>query len=255
MDSDYVALQKARGAARTLYNLRRQKEWKAFTMPKRKMKYGGKWKRRTVRKRAGPYRRKKAAGFQEKKFKDTAAVDNIVPTGGVITGSMNLVAQGVGDSQRIGRKIIVRSIAARFTPSLPSENDVGNIGPGDNLRVIIYIDHQANGANAAVLDILETAAADSYRNLAKNKRFTILGDHTWSMNRIVAMSDGTNTASTPLTMKYWKFFKGNLNIEVEFDGTAGVIAEVSTNNIGFLYITEFGFAGFVAQQTRIRYDG
>ncbi len=193
-------------------------------------------------------------GLQELKFKDTVLIDTIVPTGGAITASPCLIAQGTGEEQRIGRKIIIRSISARFQLQLPSASDQADVNGGDTIRIIIYIDHQANGAVAAVLDILESATYDSYRNLSQKGRFQILKDKWVTFNRLVAVADGTNTSTTPTIVKQIKFYR-KVDIPIEYNNTTGSIDEITSNNIGFLYITSFGLAGVVNQCTRIRYDG
>ncbi len=192
---------------------------------------------------------------QERKFKDTALTDAVVAIGGAITNSVNLVAQGTGEDERIGRKIIIRSLAARFEISLPSLDAQATFNSGgDIVRIIAFVDHQANGANTAVLDILETATYDSYRNLANRYRFQILMDKFIILNRNASMNDAVGTGSFPLVLRYHSCYK-QLAIPVEFDSTAGVITEVQSNNIAFLYISAKGKAGITVQCTRIRYDG
>lgn len=193
---------------------------------------------------------------QELKFKDTVSTDAVVVFTGAIQIGPNLVAQGTGEEERVGRKIIIRSISCRFQCVLPADPDAPNITGGDTLRIIIYIDKQANGAAATVLDILETATYDSYRNLSNTNRFIILKDKWVTMNRPNSVLDGQapETSTSPIFVREWKWYK-KLNLPIEFDGTSGVLTEIQSNNISYLYITAFGIAGVNLQCTRIRFDG
>lgn len=206
----------------------------------------------TTRNRPRQYRSK--SPLQELKFQDVVISDAVVSATGQVQTSVNLVVQGTGEEQRIGRRIILRSLACRFQIRLPVQDDVGNLSGGDTLRIIIFQDRQANGADAAVLDILETATYDSFRNLATKGRFRILKEKWITMNRVVSTVDGTNTASTPVMFREWRFYM-KLNIPIDFTGTTGAIDVVSSNNIAYLYISSAGIIGVSQQCTRIRYDG
>ncbi len=202
--------------------------------------------------RRGYYR--KGHTVQELKFFDSTNTNATIGTTGAITGSINLVPQGIAENQRIGRKIQVRSIACRWWYNLPILQDQADIGSGDTLRIIVFLDRQANGANAAVTDILETAQIESYLNLANKNRFQILMDRKFTLNRQVAVTDGTNQSTTPLFQFNTQWYN-KYNIPVEFDSTAGAITEVRSNNFAMLYISQNGKVGVGTQRTRIRYDG
>lgn len=191
---------------------------------------------------------------QEHKFFDTTLTDTVVASTGSITPSANLVPQGTTESTRIGRKIIIRSIAVRFELVLPSFADQSDIPNGDTCRIMLFVDKQANGANAAVLDILETAVFDSYRNLSNKDRFIILHDKFYTLNRLVAGTDGTNTVGGPIVRRQIRHYK-KVNLPIEFNDTAGVITEVTSYNVALLYISSAGLCGIPKQETRIRYDG
>lgn len=209
---------------------------------------------RKPRKRRGYYRGPSEFIQQERKFHDLAPVDAIVANSGTVQNSFNLIAQGTTENERIGRKAIIRSISMRLWLSMPQEQDDADITGGDTIRYILFVDHQCNGANAVTLDLLETATIESYRNLANKDRFTILCDNFVTMNRQVAHTDGTNTASTPpyfvFRKHYWK-----TDIPIEFDGTTGAITEIRSNNISICYISNTGVAGVSTAKVRLRFDG
>lgn len=221
--------------------------------------------RRTFRKRIGVqsklsrrrgYYRKggNVGSVQELKFFDSSHVDGTVSVTGSIANSINLVSQGIAENQRIGRKIVIRAINMRWFYNLQFQQDQPDIGGGDTLRIIVFMDKQANGATALVTDILETAQIESYRNLANKNRFEVLMDRKYTLNRMIAVTDGTNTSTTPLLQKHDQWSK-KVNIPIEYDSTAGAITEIRSYNVGILYISQNGLVGVGTQQTRIRYDG
>ncbi len=206
-------------------------------------------RRQRVRRRRVP----RIAVTKENKFFDSDKDDAAVATGGAITTSIHLVPQNVTESGRIGRKITITKIMLSFSTFLPIAQDDADIPTGDVLRVILFLDTQANGANAAVTDLLESAEFDAYRNLANGGRFTFLMDQPYVMNRRVAMTDGTNTSASPnvtstLIRKYF-----TVRIPVEFDAATGAITEIRTNNVSLLYISKNGVIG-ITTKVRIRYD-
>lgn len=191
---------------------------------------------------------------QELKFHDVFPTDVIVPTTGVVHTSMVLIPQGTTQKERLGRKAIIRSIAFRLILSVPLVQGQADIPDGEVFRIILFIDKQCNGANAAVSDILITTAIEGYRNMANIGRFTILCDKHVTINRTVAMADGTNTSSSPLVYRRIKgYYK--LNLPIEYSGTAGSITEIRSNNIAWLFITQSGEGGVSVGSVRVRFDG
>ncbi len=190
----------------------------------------------------------------ENKFKDSAKDDAVIAANGAITTSLNLVAQNVTEQGRIGRKITITKIQCSFSIFLAAEADVADLGTGDVVRIMLFVDKQCNGADTTVGTILENTEFDSYRNLASVTRFRILFDKTYAINRRVAMTDGTNTGASPLCVLNLVRINRNVNIPIEFDSTTGAITEVRTNNVGLLYISKHGVAG-IDTKCRIRYSG
>ena len=88
-------------------------------------------------------------------------IDNQVGLAPTQTGSsvslLNGVATGTDYTNRIGRKIILKSILLRCS----MYNDTTTSDPnGDVVRVLVVSDSQTNGAAPSVGDILQTAAFD-----------------------------------------------------------------------------------------------
>ncbi len=227
-------------------------------MSKRKRLTSAQWQRLRFQRAAATERftmkrGRRAVQNGELKFHDVDLDDAIVATGGSITASINLIAQNITESGRIGRKVTIRKIQWRYDIDLPAEQDQADIGQGDIVRVIMYVDKQTNGATAAVTDVLESADYQAFRNLTNTGRFRILLDRTHNLNRIVAVTDGTNTSNSPEIVKgTFKMFK-TVNIPLEFTAETGAITEIRSQNLGVLLISREGQAGFESK-IRLRFS-
>lgn len=189
--------------------------------------------------------KRRYAPMGELKNLDTIVGAFTVTAAGVIANpSLNLVPQGVTDVTRVGRKIRVKSLHMRGSIFLPSSGqpDEGS----DVVRMIIYLDKQANKAAPAVLDILETASYQSFNNLNNRGRFLILSDKSTAIS--FTAGEAANSFEVQRTMKFNK----KLNIPVEFSGADGLIGEITSNNLGILAISQAGQMQ-LAYTTRIRY--
>lgn len=220
-------------------------------------KFGQTYKRRNTGKRtyikgfyrrSGYYGRYPPLGNEYKFFDTTWDESGIAATGLIALDSVNEVAAGTGENQRIGRKITIRSIHVRWDVVLTAGTTANETD--DNLRLIVYLDRQCNGATAAVTDILETAAYKSFNNLSNKNRFKILADKFTDINSM----SGAYTGSTDNYGKAGKYRSMHMkcNIPVEFSSTTGAITEIRSNNVGVLLITANANANSEGQ-VRIRY--
>lgn len=186
----------------------------------------------------------------ELKFFDTTITDAEVSNGGTIFPSWNLIPQGVTESQRVGRKCTIRRIGFRYTTGLPAITNAQNSVEGETVRVIVFLDRQANGTAATVTDILETAQYNSFNNLANSSRFRIMYDKRHDMNYFNTQTsggqdiDGTNISGS---------FFANVNLPIEFSSTTGVIGEIRSNNIGLLLISD-SQQGYLEGRVRVRFS-
>ncbi len=182
----------------------------------------------------------------EKKFFDTTISLGVAATAGILEDSLNHVAQGTAENQRIGRSITIHDLHIRAHVIFPENATTST----DLYRFIVYIDTQTNGATAATTDILETADEHSYRNLANNKRFIIIRDLYQTINSLNADA-ASNYGAIQHTITFnWYSPEG---LKIEFNSTAGNIAEIRSNNIGILWINQNGASG-VDGKCRIRYS-
>ncbi len=185
----------------------------------------------------------------ELKFFDLDVDDTaIAATGTIASSSLNLIAQGTDENERIGRKVTIKSVFIRFEVRLPTQTQGANAS--DVARIIVYQDKQANGAAATVLGILESANYQSFNNLTNRKRFRTLMDRTYDLVAAAGGGDGTTEDYGQVIISDTLFKK--VNIPIEFNATVGAITELNSNNIGILTISRTGLAAY-ASKVRIRF--
>ncbi len=200
--------------------------------------------------RGGYYGRYANGG--EMKFLDVDIDDAVVSSTGTIQngGTINIIAQGVTESERVGRKCVIKAIYWKYEVDMPSTISIQT--GSDVTRVILYLDKQANGATAAVTDILETASFQSFRNLANSQRFRILHDRV----HVVTGWGGSNAATEETGPNFKEFrFAKKCYIPIEYDNSAstGALTTIRTNNLGVLLISRGGVAGFTSK-FRLRFS-
>jgi len=210
--------------------------------------------------RAAPYSgssfrgRRASTKIPELKFYDTfVSLTTVTPTG-VIDESLNLVPQGTGEEDRIGRKFTIKKLSLNLQlhlPSTTSENDMT-----DAIRFIVYHDKQCNGAAATpggdgdVTGILQDLRVTSFNRLNNKNRFRILCSKTFAM---AATAGGNETGTASGAMFETHEFHIDCNIPIEMSATTGAITNVRSNNIGVLYLSNNGNIQ-VTYDTRIRYS-
>jgi len=168
-------------------------------------------------------------GGGEDKFFDTSLNIPFDLTGEVPAtgGQLNLIPQGVTESTRVGRKATIKSIqirgVAQFVPAGAAAV------ASDVVYLYVVLDKQANGAAAAVTDVLTSATIPvGMINMANSERFTIL-------KRFV-MKLGSNAGATTAFGNDSKSVEWyhKCNIPLEFSSTTGAITEIKSNNVFLL---------------------
>ena len=177
---------------------------------------------------------------REYKFLDTAFADTGVSVTGDImnNGTFCVVPQGAGESERVGRKIVIKKVMFRGRVTLGSAQagTVGDAVEATQIRVILYLDKQCNGAAATAAQILGpgTVSIDSFNELVNKGRFTILKDKIVDLNRLCMVHNGTNYDGGEVIRKV--FFSKKCNIPIEYEGATGAITEIRSNNIGMMAV-------------------
>lgn len=214
---------------RTGYLAHKNKNMKR-TAQQRKAAYSKRRKTQQTVVLATPYARRRST--PELKFFDTTKAGTAVATAGTIfDSSLLLMQEGNTDSTRIGNKIQLKSLMIRGTYVVTSATPAA----GSNVvRIIVYQDRQANGATAAVTDILNTADYRSFNNMDNTDRFRTLCEEVIEYNCQSAAGDGTANVTSEQVRTF--FLKKRLDIPIKYKGNAGTIADVASNNIGVLVI-------------------
>lgn len=164
------------------------------------------------------------------------------------TSSINLIPQGVTESQRIGRKCTIKAI--QWKGSIRLAEFVGSsLQPGMVLRMMVLMDKQCNGAAPTVTGVLETAHIYSYLNLVNSGRFKVLSDKTYRMDSKTSAGNGAANDNSS-TRQPFNFYK-KCNIPLEFDGATGAITEIRSNNLFILLIGE-GIQDNMSLESKIR---
>ncbi len=165
----------------------------------------------------------------EQKFKDTSLNDTLGT--GMIIQEPCVVVQGDGESERIGRRMFIKSIFIKGVVTLPPVQDVAETAT--LVKMMVVQDKQTNGTKFAPADLLVTDSYDSFNQLANKSRFKILKTQYF---KLVSKLGASNSGSTYVTgediANVYCYLK--LDVPIEFDGTTGVVGTVRSNNV---YIT------------------
>lgn len=164
----------------------------------------------------------------EDKFKEGDVGYTNVPSTGACFADTLLVANSITDSGRIGNHIRLKSFLIK---------GIISCNVPDVCRVILLWDKQCNGAAPAVTDILSGSGINNMYNADTvvghgGQRFNVIFD-----KRYVTQPQVTTEARFIPWGYSWKGDK-----VITYDGTAGTIADLVSNNLVFLYISQSGAA-------------
>ncbi len=159
------------------------------------------------------------------------------------------IPQGVGESERIGRKCTITRINLRLNFEFLVNNQEGSGTTGlaaastahETVRLLVYWDKQCNGAAASPGDILQDNRWNGFREMANVHRFIILHDkiYTWNSGAIGG-ADSTASKSTTIVKDYAIRISKKVWIPIKYNGVTGIISEIKQNNIGFFIWTKHG---------------
>ncbi len=169
---------------------------------------------------------------QEHKYIDTGwNIDPLDVFSLSTTFSLNNIPAGTGESQRIGRKAVLRSFGIRFKIQLKSS---ASLLP-NAVRFMLVLDKQANGTKALDSEILDNGVTQdffAFNRLSNKNRFRTLVDRMYAFNRTA----GVVAASADNLILDFVYKK--LDIPVEFSGTTGVDTEIRSNNLLMVLFVE-----------------
>ncbi len=175
-------------------------------------------------------RRAAAGANPELKFLDTDLSDATVSAVATFQ-NINLIAQNVTESGRVGRKCTVRSISIRGIGQLAS----GTVATATSaaLRCRLVLDTQCNGTNITAAQLFEADTYQSFLNLANRTRFRVLWDGTFKLCSPAGGPASTTTTTYGEDLALIEYHK-NGNWPLEFDNTTGAVTEIRSNNLVFV---------------------
>lgn len=157
---------------------------------------------------AGGRRRATAASLGvELKYYDQKLVDKVLTqvadaTGGEVNPSgiltLNSVAQGDEETNRDGRKIVMKFISVHGLIHQPITANQTSLGTNAIVFLALVLDTQTNNAPLSSEDVFQNVAADSimaaqlFRNLKFNTRFRVLKKMQIRLEQPRASFDGSN---------------------------------------------------------------
>jgi len=185
-------------------------------------------------------------GNPELKVVDTALTTTIIPTAATIT-LLNGIATGTDYTNRIGRKILIKSILFRAT-LIP--NTSSNTPAGDVTRHMLIYDSQSNGAAPAIGDILQNSSINDPMNLNNRDRFKVLVDKFITMGA-AQYATGTLTAGSPTAKQVSVYRKCNL--EQIFNNTGSSVTSIQTGALYYVVLSGFNNQSTSLWTCRVRF--
>lgn len=187
----------------------------------------------------------------ELKFFDTTTGNVAVPSTGQIS-NVNLIPDGTTESERVGRKCVVTSVAVHGAIYLQTTTSVamGN----QRVRVLLVQDKQANGETntaAATLALLLSASTPfGFVNLPNSGRYRIHSDRVYDCN----YTAGNAAGGFQEMVKTFSIYK-KLRVPLEFSGVTGALGEIRSNNLFVVTLSEAAAPQVnIAYTTRVRFS-
>ncbi len=172
---------------------------------------------------------------------------------------LNAMAQGDGESNRDGRKMVMTSVYVTGFVEKGDETANSVVQNDFKYSVALVLDTQTNGAQLDSESVFvnpraaTSAAGNPLRNLQFTKRFKVLGIHNGVIRPSTSASNqSATTISTGYNDEYFRFSK-KLNLPVTFSGTTGVIANVVDNSLHIVALTQAALG--INYNARVRFVG
>lgn len=183
---------------------------------------------------------------EEKKVVDVDPATYVADTTGTVT-LLNGTAAGTDFTDRIGRKIVMKSLFIRGLV-----NPVDAVTNHTLARMIVVYDMQTNGAAPTVTDVLKSATSVSQLNMNNRDRFRVLLDKQFQIGKID--DTATQAAQGSPTIHQIKKYK-RLNLDVLYNGTTAAVASIATGSVYLITIGNqaAGAGGVFTLSSRIRF--
>lgn len=184
-------------------------------------------------------------GRDELKVIDTNNYTVAVPTAGSVI-LLNGVAQGTDYTNRIGRKIIMKSLLFRAVlyPSTAASAVFGT-----TIRIMLVYDCQTNAATPAITDFFAGGVYLEAMNLTNRDRFKVIKD--WFVPVEATVYAGASLTNGSPKEHMVKLFK-KMSMEEIFGGTGATVGSIQTGGL-FLVIIAQAANWNIDYQTRVRF--
>ncbi len=183
----------------------------------------------------------------ERKFIDYEVDKAVVKSmaGGEVdpaTGSISAIAQGDGESNRDGRKCVLKQVMVRGYVELNGLDDQGDeiLTQAATVFVALVQDTQSNGAQLNAEDVYDDPTDTdldplAYRNLQFSKRFRVLQTKLLQLTpQVFSKSGGASTDQQTAPVRRPFMFMKNVNIPVNHSGTTADISTVTDDSLHVL---------------------
>lgn len=200
--------------------------------------------------RTGGYYGRYSGAGGEKKFFDTNIGSDVTVTAALLRTNLAIIAEGNGESNRIGRKVTVKNIHVQGIVALNSATSSN--ATSDIVYCMIVLDKQTNGSLFNATDLLDTDGFTSFRNLANSHRFKVLKKIVMDFSAGGGVESGVGHAYSENLTSFSINHKCSIDIEFDNSATTGVITSCRSNNIYFVTQSGSGLCGITAR-ARIRY--
>lgn len=172
---------------------------------------------------------------EELKVKDLNLSIEAINTTGTFT-LLNGLQQGSDFTNRVGRKVMWKSLYVRFLVQhdRTSAGAGAGVSPNSSVRIIIIHDMQTNGATPTVAALLNSANTTAPLNLDNRDRFKVLMDKFYAMPGVSKTATDINSAgNTAFTIKKYR----KINFETIFNsGTSGAVADINSGAVWLFII-------------------
>jgi hypothetical protein len=206
----------------------------------------------------------------EKKFYDTTGSATAIasPTdasGGLldpVSGALNTMVQGDGQSQRDGRQVRMVSIQVKGVVQIPTQaaENVTDIMPC--VSIYIVLDTQTNGAQLNTSNVFTNpsgsavTAATIYRNLQFSKRFRILKHKIIRLPMATMASDAVGTFGISGSNVPFECYKKLGYMQVNYTGTTENISNITDNSLHIVaFSSNNSMNPALIYNSRLRYVG
>lgn len=202
--------------------------------------------------RTGGYYGRFAGAGGEMKFLDTS-LTNAAVDAAMEQNNLCVIPQGDTESQRVGRKVIVKKINVHATHTMPARTDIA-AASSMKARYALVLDTQTNGAAFSATDLFETDSVNSFRNLANQTRFKILKEISYDLKCSGAAPSGAAYVAAGDQVTWNMQVKCNIPIEFDNSATTGAITTVRSNCIFLISRSSVANISDLAGTARIRYS-